>query len=491
MKTKLTALLLLAAMLSSMAACSDGGNSNDSTVSGENNAEAGETAADAGGEDYSEYMPTATYNDADFSIMNSSDQNWCLEQVDAEESLGEIFNDTIYDRNLKIEELLGVNISAYDTDDVGGEIKKAVSAGDATHSIAYPGINTAASLTISDHLVELTSMEGLHLDMPWWDQASVDTLTFNNKTYFAENEINIQYNEATWVLYFNKQLVTQFNLTTPYTLVRENTWTMDKMHEMMSAVASDANGDGALTAPEDYFGFSTHTASFMGMLAGAGQSLVVKDAEGNYVSNMTNEKMVDIAAKIGSIINDEEATVIPDRFPGASVNDNEWARNTFYNGHSLFYGEVIGKFAELREMEQDFGLIPFPKYETEQEYYTCQVLSSALCYTVPANGGDLKMTADVTEALAIESLSKLRPAYLDATITGKSMRDEESRDMLEIIMEYRIYELGDIFNWGSVSSTFTSAVNAGGENYMSSVKKSEKALKKSIQKTMDFFYGAE
>ena len=492
MKRKITAVLLLIAMLCSMAACSESGTNTEDTSSS-----SGDTAPAAGGEttpaeedaaeDYAEYMPTSTYNGASFSILNSSDQGWCLELVDTDETVGEIFNDTIYDRNIKIEELLGVSISAYESGDVGGEIKKAVAAGDTTHSIAYPGLSTAASLAVSDNLIELSGVEGFHLDMPWWDEASIDTLTIKDKLYFAENEINIQYNEATWVLYFNKQLITQFNLTSPYELVRENEWTMDKMHEMMGAVASDANGDGVLSAPDDYFGFSTHTSSFMGMLAGSGQMLIVPDGEGGYVSNMTNEKMVDIAAKIGSIINDMEATVMPDRFPGAGTTDNEWARMTFYNGHSLFYGEVIGKFAELRDMEQDFGLIPFPKYETSQEYYTCNVLSSALCYAIPASGVDIRMAADVTEAVAIESLIKLRPAYLVATITGKSMRDEESREMLELIMEYRIYEIGDIFGWGGVASTFTTAVNAGGENYMSSVKKNEKAVKKAIQKALETF----
>lgn len=490
MKKKITALLILAAMLCSMAAsCSETG-TNTETTAPTNTTGNGETTAptEETKEDYAEYMPTANYNGASFSILNCTNPGWCLTQVDAEESIGEIFNDTIHNRNLKIEELLNVVISTYESDDVGGEIRKAVTGGDATHSIAYPDLSSAASLAASKNLINLATVEGLNLNMPWWDAASIDSLTIKDKLYFAENEINIQYNEATWVLYFNKYLVTQFNLDSPYDLVRENEWTMDKMHEMMGVVASDANGDGVLNAPDDYFGFSTHASSFLGMLAGSGQALIVPDGEGGYVPNMTNEKMVDIAAKIGSIINDMEATVLPDRFPGAASADGEWARNTFYNGHSLFYGEVIGMFAaNLRDMEQDFGLIPFPKFETSQDHYTCQVLTSARAYAIPSSGVDLKMTADVTEALAIESLNKFRPAYLDATITGKSMRDEESREMLELIFEYRIFDIGTIFGWGGVAGSFQNAINNGGENYMSSVQKNEKAVKKAIQNALKTF----
>ncbi|MBQ8369832.1 MAG: hypothetical protein IJY35_07625 [Clostridia bacterium] len=185
MKNRLLSLLLTAAMLCSLTACSDTGDSTDDTApSGSDAAQAGsETEASAETEeDYAEYMPTATYNGAEFTIMNSTDQTWCLEQVDADEMSGETFNDSIYERNTYIEDTMDVKISAYESGDVGGDIKTAVAAGDSTYSIAYPGISTAASLALNDNLLNLAAMEGLRLDMPWWDHASIDNLTFNGKT---------------------------------------------------------------------------------------------------------------------------------------------------------------------------------------------------------------------------------------------------------------------------------------------------------------------
>ncbi|MBE6726447.1 MAG: hypothetical protein E7576_14850 [Ruminococcaceae bacterium] len=450
-----------------------------------------ETAAEEKDEDdFSEYLPSADYEGYEFCILKSPDITWCLDEVWTEGVTGEAYTDAIYNRNSRIEDLLNIKISQFDGG-VDGAIKSSVTAGDDVYSIAYPSLSSAASLGAQDLLVDLKQLSEFHIDMPWWDQAAMDYLTVANRLFFAENEINIQYDEATWVLFFNKDLVTRYAMESPYELVRENEWTMDRMHGMMTTVAHDEDGNGELNAPEDYFGFSTHWGSYVGMLSGAGESLVLSDGEGSYVSNFGSERMLLVSEKIGAILNDKTATVLPDRFKGASVNNNEWAVNTFYNGHSLFYGEVIGKFADLREMENDFGLLPFPKYETVQEFYTCEVLNSALAYVIPRSVQDKSRSATISEALAVDSHGDFMNAYLDTTITGKSIRDEDSREMLQIIFEYRVYDLGDIFGWGGITGAYQNAVDAGSENFASSAKKIEKIFNKSVEKSLTAYEEAD
>lgn len=490
--------LLLAALLTAFSSCAQSAENDDEPAGASQTAGAGdaadtpapETAPEEDADDFSEYMPTGDFDGYEFCILKSPDISWCLDEVWADGITGEAYTDAIYNRNARIGDNLNIVVTQYEGG-VDVAIKSSVAAGDDAYAIAYPSLSSAASLGSQDLLVDLLKREEFHLDMPWWDSAATDYLTVAGRLFFAENEINIQYDEATWVLYFNKDLVTRYTLDDPYELVRENEWTMDRMHDMMSAVAHDENGNGEMDAPEDYFGFSTHSGSYVGMLSGAGESLVLPDGEGGYVSNLASERMLLVAEKIGSILNDSVATVLPDRFKGAATSNNQWAINTFYNGHSLFYGEVIGKFADLREMENDFGLIPFPKYETAQEFYTCEVLNSALGYVMPRSVADKNRAAVITEALAIDSHGDFMNAYLDTTITGKSIRDEDSREMLQIIFEYRVYDLGDIFGWGGISGAYAGAVNAGSENFASSAKKIEKVFTKSMEKSLKAYAEAD
>ena len=60
----------------------------------------------------------------------------------------------------------------------------------------------------------------------------------------------------------------------------------------------------------------------------------------------------------------------------------------------------------------------------------------------------------MVEALAAESMYTLTPAYYDIALERKYMRDEESREMLDIILSSRIVDLDIIFNWGGSYSLF-------------------------------------
>jgi len=56
---------------------------------------------------------------------------------------------------------------------------------------------------------------------------------------------------------------------------------------------------------------------------------------------------------------------------------------------------------------------------------------------------NLERTGAVIEALASESLDTVVTAYYDHAVTGKYTRDDESIEMIEIIMDNRIFDYGD------------------------------------------------
>ena len=41
------------------------------------------------------------------------------------------------------------------------------------------------------------------------------------------------------------------------------------------------------------------------------------------------------------------------------------------------------------------------------------------------------------------------PAYYDVALTGKHIRDEDSAEMLDIILDGRVFDLGYIYNVGT------------------------------------------
>ncbi len=72
---------------------------------------------------------------------------------------------------------------------------------------------------------------------------------------------------------------------------------------------------------------------------------------------------------------------------------------------------------ELREMETDFGIIPYPKYDENQSSY-----ATRLCYYMPTvvpitiKGERLDRAGVMLEALACEYASNVVPAYYEIAL---------------------------------------------------------------------------
>jgi len=67
------------------------------------------------------------------------------------------------------------------------------------------------------------------------------------------------------------------------------------------------------------------------------------------------------------------------------------------------------------------------------------------------------------------------------------MRDEESSAMLYIIQKTRNYDIGYIYNWGSLFTAFRTCITKGDTDFASKYAKSEKSAIKTMDKTVDFW----
>lgn len=92
-------------------------------------------------------------------------------------------------------------------------------------------------------------------------------------------------------------------------------------------------------------------------------------------------------------------------------------------------------------MEMDFGLIPLPKVDDQQEKYATFIhgyYGSAV--QIPVTNTNLEMTGKILEDMAYQSHLYVRPAYYESTLRGKYVRDEESLDMLDYIFEHQVFD---------------------------------------------------
>jgi hypothetical protein len=279
---------------------------------------------------------------------------------------------------------------------------------------------------------------------------------------------------------FNKGLITNYNLQNPYELVDGDKWTMDNFIAMASQVHQDTNGNGQVDR-DDLFGVMIWDDSMMGIVNCTGTKCCTVGDDGLLQMTLYNETTVEAVTKFLEFAIQKD---VADAYQRTNWDDT-WLVTKFSANETLFLMQLIQIVPKMREMENDFGILPYFKYrETQDEYYTTIGSWHSVFMCIPNSGIDLNRTGIVTECLANEGLYGLTEAYYEKTLVGKTTRDAESAAMLDIIFATRVYDLGFISDWGGAGSLVGNLYRAKSTDFASGWARIEKVARKQLDKAL-------
>ena len=136
---------------------------------------------------------------------------------------------------------------------------------------------------------------------------------------------------------------------------------------------------------------------------------------------------------------------------------------------------TLGRLGLLRDMKDDFGVVPFPKYDETQERYYTRVIDGWL-HVVPSTSADPEFTSAIMEALASETAKNVFPEYYNKLLTQKILRDEESIEMMELIRANRVMDLGDVPLYEDIRNRYNSII----ESKSTSIESFSVSMKESV-----------
>ncbi len=484
------ALLMLAA--TAMTSCSESTQNAETTTGGDSAATP--TAGEETAPEEEETRATANVPDSDFegytfTIHCSSNSEYSIIQNDfaAEELTGEAINDAKFNRLVAVGEKLNISIVTQEAASAGSdagynEISQDVTAGTSSFDLATACGYATSKLSMNNFLVDMTTVPYIDLSAEWWDQVANEDLRILDQLFYTTGDITVSDNDATYCIMFNKNLITDYAMENPYEMVEKGTWTVDKFIEMASAVSMDLNGDGVFDT-NDRYGALIWDDTMMGVVNCSGEKCASVNAEGLIELTLNSEKTINILDKFYSFAQQKEIAYAYQR-----ANWNDSLLVTMFSGdQSLFLTQLIQLVPKMREMDSDFGILPYFKYDEAQEgYYTTIGSWHSVFVCVPNGQIDAERTGIITEVLASESY-ELTEAYYDKTLKGKTTRDEESSGMLDIIFANRVYDLGWYFQFGGYNEGVMNQFRQYKNEFSSMYKTSEKAANKVIQKTNEAF----
>jgi hypothetical protein len=259
---------------------------------------------------------------------------------------------------------------------------------------------------------------------------------------FTVSDLTILDKAVASAAYFNKQLAENHQLGNFYEIVKEGEWTIDKLIELGEVVAMDVDNNGIYT-DDDQYGLVCGDDPVYMLFHSAGGRYITKDENGYPVLSFESEY---------------NFTVIKYYLEELMYRENFTRNNTFVEGSKsmdLMFKENQALFMmgnlrvpnSLREMEADFGILPIPKYDASQQNYSCSssVFGGNLI-SVPVTNQALDMTGVLLEAMSAESMYTLIPAFYNTVLKEKSARDPDSVEMLDIIINNMVFDVGDFYN---------------------------------------------
>ena len=397
-----------------------------------------------------------------------------------EEQTGDIYEDAVYRRNQMTEELLNVKISPVFVDDVQSSLKKLVMSGDQSADAALGPLAYNMDLAASGYLVNLHTISSLDLSQSWFDQGIVKNYSYKGKQLYAVTGAgNIFDDYAVPVVFYGRDILTQYQLSDPADLVTDGKWTIDAMMTMGEAVTADIDGDGKMTDSDSY-GYLDNTGEMVHLMEGTGYTMTNVGDDGIPYVNCTKPGYVEAAEFIYNRVIQS---------PALWHGSNGIAVGIMKENRALFYYELLGCINEFRDMESSFSLLPCPKLNEAQETYVSSI-NSVWCtsFSVPVTTPDAERTGAVLSALNAFSVGTVNNVLYELLLGAKLVREEKTQEMLSVILSSKKYDWGNGYSWSSgISSLLNSQVSAKSFTMASKLESQSEKIQKSFDKFLAKF----
>lgn len=482
---RLTASLLLSAMLvCSFASCGESGDAPASNPTTEDLALESTEAEETQPQDN---LPQADYGGYEFRILNNI-SNFAYTNIGEEGLTGETLDDTIYNRNKTVEEALNItfNIEKKEYSDTSSTIQKVVAAGEDAYDFYTCDLNILLGHAMSGCDVNALGISTLQFDQPWWNWQAINSITVGDAVYGFFGDLHTGYFESHNTLVFNKNILNDLGLSDPYAAVHENKWTLDNMISMMTAAKTDIDGDGKWSV-DDRYGFTMYEGNWsLAFITGGGEFLVNKDANNLPVWNGLGERFYSVYDKVVTGVFGEKNNNAQ-KAKGTLPGSLELYRLMFLHGRSLFLVTQLGVLKDMRAAEFELGVVPAAKYDESQEDYYSLIFQGANAVGIPVTNPDTERTGLVLDYLAAKSTDTVRDVYINQTLDFKYIQDEESQEMLDIILSTGTFDIASVYDWGGIAGQVMNKLNAGKTDIASTIEKISSKVETAMQKTVDTF----
>lgn len=436
---------------------------------GSNNGDGGETVADSG---RLAELGKKDFSGKVFTVLDANDYpemhvNYATEETRKNSNISEVLylRDIWLIETYNLDDIKYVPImkaadgcNALRTQNMAGVVEYDMVISTAIGANASNTGGTLAALSVQEMLKNLNEINYLSPDKEWWSPLIYEQMTINDKLYFTTGDIAPSLYQAPAAMYVNMDLLKAYHEDTDiFKIVEDGEWTFEQLLSLSSDISDDVNSDNVMSATDDFFGIVMfkNGLNIQEFVIGAGLNFSKVD-NNNLTMDLKSETL-------GNLID-----TIKDLYPtmpynyGAGNDQQNVVNITFKNGKALFLAQQLeGAMFHLRDMEGDYAVLPYPKFDNTQTRYLSLVNHWCDCFVaVPSKVSDDRMefVGFMMEAMAAYSRDNLYPFIYESVLKYQRVNDPQSSAMIDVIMDGIVIDYAVCHDIGELSSTVLKAV---------------------------------
>ncbi len=392
---------------------------------------------------------TMDFGGAEINIAMRDDARYYSE-LKVDDGATTVVSDAIFVRNKELEARLNVkmNIILCDNDNAGNggvghgpwyKVSQAVSSGSDTYDVAMGSSASAMAFALQGQYRNLRNIENLNLSKEYWAQGMIENMTVADTTFFTTGSLSTYLYDSAFVVYFNKNLSEEYDIKSDYVYetVMNGEWTLDKMMELTKNVYSDKNGNN-IADDGDIYGFGLQVTSATDGFFSSCDIPCTEIVDNKIVFSVNMHKLSTVVDKLKTFLWSSDATVALAEGPSYVTSSIYYLDQQFANDEIMFVTDWLYSTSTetMRNMQSDFGVLPYPKYDLDQKEYYTYAHDKMTIVGVPltVSDADSSMIGAFLEVMASGGQNTVMPAYYEKTLTARNIRDPQSVETMNIIV---------------------------------------------------------
>ena len=408
------------------------------------------------------------------------------EWLDADD--GDIVGTELYNRIPRVEKNLGIELTVDTLFGDVGEKDTIISEVNKRQESTDPNIiadlcstysQFAGSLTLDGRYQNIANSDLINFESPWWPKDLLENSTIDDKIYFVSGDISPTLIYETYAIFFNINLLEQYNIENPITLVNNYEWTIDKLISLTEGIYEDLDTSKKGPSLGDFLAFNFNDDAHLKAFPFAmGIRVIVPDTDDGYVwsEDYTGEKMEIIADKVCAWIQSNPGVTTKSDFGNYGVSFKQ--EQCIFNLGNFAYAAL-----NLAGSGIDYGVVPCPLYDGEQTEYYSYYGNPTSFWGIPTNA-DIDDSAALLESLAADAYVYISPALFERALKLKYVTGEVDglSKMFDIIRDGLVFDAAMFYN-GQISGYSQFTELAGDLDSWKSmyVGMTLKSMKKSLQ----------